>query len=177
MYVGERVKLRAFEPEDAERYRAWVNDAEIARLVDRATPVTSQQHRAWYEALTSSPANLVFAVERLQDRAFIGLVWLHEIHWRHRRAEVRIVLGDRSAWGGGHGTDALRIIRRVAFGPMNLDKLWADVLVTNPRGVAAFERAGFVREGLLIRDRVEEGRRVDVVRLGALRAAQEGAAR
>jgi RimJ/RimL family protein N-acetyltransferase len=177
MYVGERVKLRAFEPEDAERYRGWVNDAEIARLVDRATPVTPQQHRAWYEALTSSAANLVFAVERLQDHAFIGIVWLYAIHWRHRRAEVRIVLGDRSAWGGGHGTDALRLIRHVAFGPMNLDKLWADVLVTNPRGVAAFERAGFVREGLLAGDRVTDGCRVDVVRLGALRAAPDTRAR
>jgi hypothetical protein len=62
MYVGERVKLRAFEPEDVEPYRAWINDPEIARLVDRATPVSPEEHRAWYQALTSSADNLVFAV-------------------------------------------------------------------------------------------------------------------
>jgi RimJ/RimL family protein N-acetyltransferase len=173
MYVGERVKLRPFESEDVEPYRAWINDPEIARLVDRATPVTPEEHRAWYQTLTSAPDNLVFAVERLKDGAFIGLVWLYGIHWRHRRAEVRIVLGDRTAWGGGHGTDALRLIRGIAFGAMQLDKLWADVLSTNPRGVAAFERAGFVREGLLVGDRLVAGRRVDVVRLGALRGADE----
>ena len=176
MYVGERVKLRAFEPDDAERYRAWVNDPEIARLIDHAGPVTREEHGTWYRALTSSPDNLVFAVERLKDGAFVGLVWLYAIHWRHRRAEVRIVLGDRTAWGGGHGSDALQLIQRIAFASMNLEKLWADVLTTNPRGVAAFERAGFVREGLLRGDRVVDGQRVDVVRLGVRRDSGEASA-
>jgi len=172
MYLGKLVKLRPFEPADAERYRAWVNDAEIAALVDRIKPVSELEHRAWYEALVKSDTTCVFAVERLDNERFIGIVWLHGIHWRHRRAEVRIVLGDRESWGGGHGIDALRVIASVAFGAMDLEKLWADVLVSNPRAVAAFERAGFVREGVLRGDRVQADGRVDVVRLGLLRAAR-----
>lgn len=173
MYAGKLVKLRAFEPDDAERYRAWVNDAEIARLVDRARPVTKLEHGEWYRQLVTSDRHVVFAVERLDDARFIGLVWLYEIHWRHRRAEVRIVIGDRDAWSRGHGSDALRVISQVAFGPMNLEKLWADVLETNPRAVASFEHAGFRREGTLVGDRVEDGRRVDIVRLGLLRGTRE----
>lgn len=170
MYVGKLVRLRPFEKEDAERYRTWVNDAEIARLVDRAKPVTRLEHDAWYEALVTSPLTCVFAVERQDTKDFIGLVWLYGIDWRHRTAEVRIVIGDRHGWGAGYGTDALRVIQVVAFGGLNLEKLWAEVLATNPRAVAAFERAGFTREGLLLGDRVEAGGRVDVVRLGLLRA-------
>ena len=169
VYSGSLVTLRTFEVDDAERYREWVNDAEVASLIDRAGPVTREEHEIWYRMLVSSDANAVFAVERLADQKFIGLVWLYAIHWRHRRAEVRIVIGDQASWGGGYGTDALRVIAGVAFGPLDLDKLWADVLATNPRAVAAFERAGFGREGLLIGDRVVDGHRVDVVRLGLLR--------
>lgn len=168
MYAGRLVTLRPFEREDAEAYRAFVNDPEIARLVDRAKPVTRLEHAQWYERLIASDA--AFAIED-GPLGFIGLVWLHAIHWRHRRAEVRILIGQRSAWGGGRGTDALRVLARVAFGPLNLEKLWADVLATNPRAAAAFEKAGFVREGLLRGDRVVDGRRVDVVRLGLLRRA------
>jgi RimJ/RimL family protein N-acetyltransferase len=148
-----------------------VNDPEIARLIDRAGPVTRAEHGRWYAALTTSDTARVFAIE---DRAlgFVGLAWLYAIHWRHRRAEVRIVIGERRAWGGGRGTDALRVLARVAFGPLGLEKLWADVLTTNPRAVAAFERAGFAHEGLLRGDRVLDGRRVDVVRLGLLRRAR-----
>ena len=166
---GELVRLRAFELDDAERYRAWINDREVARLIDRDGQVTKVEHEAWYRALVASPSAAVFAIDRLADGTFIGLAWLYDIHARHRRAEVRIVIGDRSAWGGGYGTDALRVLLRIAFGPLQLEKLWADVLATNPRAAAAFESAGFTREGLLAGDRVQDGGRVDVIRLGILR--------
>jgi len=168
MYLGKLVRLRPFEREDAERYRVFINDPQIARLVDRAKPVTKGEHERWYENLVGSPTNAVFAVERKERRGFIGLVWLYEIHWRHRRAEVRIVIGERRSWGGGFGTDALKTVAEVAFGPMNLEKLWADVLEQNPRAIKAFEAAGFVREGLLKGDRAGERGRIDVVRLGLL---------
>ena len=169
MYSGKLITLRPFERPDAVRYRAWVNDAEIAALIDRIRPVTEAEHATWYEQLVSSPNSLVFAVDRNRPRRFIGLVWLFDVHWRHRRAEVRIVLGDRASWSGGYGSEALRRLARIAFQGLALDKLWAEVLTTNPRAARAFERAGFVREGLLRADRVAGGRRVDVVRLGLVR--------
>ncbi len=173
VHLGRLVRLRAFEHRDAEPYRLWINDPEIARLIDRAGPVTPAEHEAWYRDIVASESAAVFAVDRLTDDQFIGLVWLYGIHTRHRRAEVRIVIGDRSCWGGGYGTDALRLLVQIAFGPLRLDKLWADVLATNPRGVAAFERAGFRREGLLAGDRVQGAGRVDVIRLGLLRESAE----
>jgi RimJ/RimL family protein N-acetyltransferase len=169
VYQGRLVRLRTFEPGDAERYRAWVNDPEIAQLIDRAGPVTQAEHEAWYQLLVASPSAAVFAIDRLSDGSFIGIVWLYDIHQRHRRAEVRIVIGDRRAWGGGCGTDALRVLVRIAFGPLQLEKLWADVLATNPRGAGAFKRAGFTQEGLLRGDRVQDAGRVNVIRLGILR--------
>ena len=132
-------------------------------------PVTPAEHEAWYRALVGSPTSAVFAVERLADGAFIGLAWLYDINARHRRAEVRIVIGDRITWGAGYGTDALRVLVRIAFGSLRLEKLWADVLAMNPRAVRAFERAGFAKEGLLIGDRAQGTGRVDVIRLGILR--------
>jgi len=163
------VTLRAFEREDAEAYRAWINGPALAALVDRPRPVTRVEHDAWYEALVTSPAHAAFAVAEKKGGALVGLVWLYDIHWRHRRAEVRVVIGEPKAWGRGRGTDALLTLARVAFGRMNLEKLWADVLATNPRAVAAFEKAGFKREGVLRGDRVAEGGRVDVIRVGRLR--------
>ena len=170
---GQLVRLRTFECEDAVRYRAWVNDPQIANLIDRAGPVSEAEHEIWYQALVTSATAAPFSIDRLADGRFIGLVWLYDINARHRRAEVRIVIGDRSAWGGGYGTDALRVLARLAFGSFGLDKLWADVLATNPRAAAAFERAGFTREGLLRGDRVKDAGRVDVIRLGLLRASEK----
>jgi len=67
MYIGKLVKLRPFEPPDAERYRGWINDPEVAALVDRARPVTPAEHRAWYERIVTSDTSCVLAVERVDE--------------------------------------------------------------------------------------------------------------
>jgi RimJ/RimL family protein N-acetyltransferase len=169
MYDGRLVRLRPFEWSDAERYRSWVNDAEIAALVDRVRPVTLGEHRRWYEKLTTSESSLVFAVEDRRKKTLLGCVWLHGIDWRHRRAELRIVLGATARERAGRGTDAIRTLCRVGFECLNLAKIYAEVLAANVRACRAFEAAGFEREGVLRHDRFVDGESRDVVRYGLLR--------
>lgn len=165
---GLGVRLRAFTREDAEAYRGFVNDPEIARRIDRAGSVSEAEHAQWFEKLTSDPSIAPFAVEETPSRRFLGLVWLFDIERRHGRAEVRIVLGEGR--GKGAGVEALRLLSRHAFERLGLVKLWADVLAFNVPAARAFEKAGFVREGLLRQDRasVAGGGRVDVIRFGRL---------
>lgn len=168
MYEGRLVRLRPLEWEDAEQYRRWINDAEMAALVDRARPVTYEEHRRWYEKLAGSESTILFAVEDRANRRFLGCGWLHGIDWRHRRAELRIVLGVRGKRARGRGTDAIRTLARVGFERLNLAKIYAEVLETNPRACRAFEAAGFRREGLLRKDRWVSGQYQNVVRFGLL---------
>jgi RimJ/RimL family protein N-acetyltransferase len=172
MYEGKLVRLRALEWQDAERYREWINDAGMATLVDRARPVTLAEHQRWYERLTHSDSVLMFAVDDKVTRRFIGCAWLNGIDRRHRRAEVRIVLGIRGKRGRGRGADAIRTLAAVAFNRMNLEKVYAEVLESNDRAVRAFEAAGFRREGLLRQDRWVDGKYQNVVRYGLLRHEQ-----
>lgn len=161
---GELVRLRRFERADAETYRGFVNDPDVAGSIDRAGTVTAEEHERWYEALVTSATADVFAVEEKSSGAFIGLVWLFGIEPRHARAEVRIVLGK--AQGHGRGTEALRLLAGHAFATRHLKKLWADVLAFNQKGLRAFEKAGYAREGLLKADRALGDGRTDVVRFG-----------
>ena len=169
MYEGKLVRLRALEWDDAERYRSWVNDAELASLVDRFRPVSLEEHRRWYERVTTSESTLMFAVDDRESGEFLGCVWLQGIDRHHRKAEVRILLGAPSQLGKGRGTDALTTLRRVAFDRTGLSKLYAEVLETNERACRAFEAAGFRREGLLLDDRFVDGESRSVVRFGLLK--------
>ncbi|MBI3271861.1 MAG: GNAT family N-acetyltransferase [Planctomycetes bacterium] len=166
---GDRLLLRGFEREDAELYRAWVNEPEIMDLVDRALPVTRLEHDRWYEALVTGRSNVVFALEALDRPRFVGVVWLADLEPRHRRAELRIVIGDRACWGKGYGREAIALLLRHAFEALNLHKVYAYVLATNPRAAKAFLAAGFAEEAVLKEDRFVRGRYVDVLRLAALR--------
>ena len=169
---GERVRLRRFERGDAEIYRGFVNDPEVARRIDRAGAVTAEEHALWYDALVASPSADVFAVEEKSTGSFIGLVWLYGIEPRHSRAEVRIVLGGEH--GKGCGTEALRLLVRHAFETRNLSRLWADVLAFNAAAARAFEKAGFEREGLLRSDRALGDGRTDVIRFGLVNPRPAG---
>lgn len=158
-----KVRLRPLTRADLEPYRRWVNDPRVKRLVDRTGNVSREDHRRWYRRVTTSPEIAMFAVEDRATREYIGNVWLFDIHPRHRRAEVRIVLpGAR-----GHGADALREIKRLGFRRYRLAKLFAYVLAINPRARRAFEKAGFRLEAVLRKHAVSGRRRIDVYILSA----------
>jgi len=169
---GELVRLRRFERADAETYRGFVNDPEVARRIDRPAAVTAEEHSRWYEALVASTSADVFAVDEKSSGSFIGLVWLFGIEPRHARAEVRIVLGGKHS--RGCGTESLRLLSRHAFETRGLAKLWADVLAFNQAAARAFEKAGYGREGLLRSDRAFGEGRTDVIRFGLLNPALAG---
>ncbi len=163
------MSLRPFEWEDAERYRQWVNDPEIVSLVDRIRPVTATEHRRWYEAIVSDQHSVIFAIEAVPAKCFVGCIWLHGIDYRHRYAELRIVIGEKQYWGKGIGEEAISCMVQFAFKKLDLHKLYAYVLANNVRAAKAFKKAGFVREGLLREERYIDGVFVDVLRVGLVR--------
>ncbi len=159
--------LFPFEPEDAAVYRDWVNDEGFAALLGRATPVSLEQHQAWYQSLTRSSSTVVFAVRELESGRYLGNVWLHGIHWVNRNAELRILLGAPEARGKGHGTRACQLLLRFAFEKLGLHKVFLYVSSGNPRARRSFEKAGFVEEGLLREEFFIDGHFLDVSRMAA----------
>lgn len=172
MLTGATVTLRPFDRRHTERTRAWANDAELARLLDRGRPVCDTEHERWFESIQKRDDCVFFAIENNGDGRHIGNVWLWGIDWRHRKAEVRILIGEAGSQGRGQGSEALSLLARYAFERLNLHKLHAFVLGINPRARRAFEKAGFAVEGVLRDDRWADDRYVDVYLLGRLAAAQ-----
>lgn len=162
------VQLRRLAREHLAQTLIWANDPDLMVLLDRAHPVTEAEHAAWFERISASPQCAYFAIET-EARRHIGNVWLWDIDTRHRRAEVRIVIGDTAGTDRGWGTSALDQISAIAFDRLDLHKVCAYVLALNPRAKRAFEKAGFVAEGLLRADRRTRDGWVDVHVLGRLR--------
>jgi len=131
-------------------------------VMDRAWPVSDVEHEAWFAALAAERDRVYFAIERADTGQHIGNVWLWGIDWRHRRAEVRIVIGEPAECGRGSGSQAIDAIARYAFARLNLHKLIAYVLATNAPAQRAFEKACFEREATLKEDRWANTAFVDV---------------
>lgn len=169
MITGQSLVLRPFERRHLERTRSWTNDPDLMRLLGRVRPVSELEHEQWFEHLGGQDDRVYFAIETNVPEKHVGDVWLWDIDRRHRKAELRIVIGDPAHLGQGAGTEAISLLCSYAFNNLNLHKVYAYVLAFNPRALRAFEKAGFVVEGTLREDRWVNESFTDVYLLGKLR--------
>ena len=58
-----------------------------------------------------------------------------------------IVIGEKSEWSKGYGTDAIRTLLDLGFCEMNLHRIFLRVDSDNARGIRCYEKAGFQLEG------------------------------
>src|SRR5205814_2669717 len=103
---------------------------------------------------------------RKDNDQHIGNIKLGPIHWIHRYAEIGLLIGEKSCWGQGYASEAIRLVTTYAFERLNLHKVTAGCYATNVGSVRAFEKAGFVREGVRPRHCFCEGTYVDLILLG-----------
>lgn len=170
MLTGRRVRLRALEPADSEAMWRWYHDPEVGRWMDSAPPISLAQN---IEKGQNRPRNtfeqMVLGIETLDGRRLIGYVALGDTDFVHGEVTLQsIAIGDRDHWGGGYGSDALRVICRYAFEEMGLHRVMLWVVADNTAAVRAYQQAGFVEEGRRREAFRRAGKRYDFLMMGLL---------
>ena len=170
---GKLVRLRGYEMSDLDTVMQWINDEEVTQFLGGGMlsyPVSSIAERNYIEkfGMSESATEKTFAIETLADNRFIGAINFHAINWIDRHSELGIMIGDKQCWGRGYGTDAMRVLMRLAFDNLNLHRLWLRVYDFNVRAIALYERCGFKREGILREHRQFRGRFHDTIVMGIL---------
>ncbi|MCA0401158.1 MAG: GNAT family N-acetyltransferase [Proteobacteria bacterium] len=145
---SQRLILRQPIATDIADRHALGRDPDIYRMLGadiRSLPtLTEEQAKAWVENIAAHPA--AWVVE-YQGRA-IGEILLDNFVEADQRASLIVGILDKNALGSGLGTEAIRAIAEFAFDTLKLHKLSTRVLAFNTRAIRAYERVGFVREGL-----------------------------
>lgn len=167
MLQGERVRLRALEPGDAEAIWEWHQDHEFHLLDGWIYPASRQQIADWVGAVSDSKfANAAFAIAT-ETGSLIGYLRLKGASSEHRHAEFGIAI-ERNYWDQGYGTDATRTILRFAFTEMGLHRVALGVLDSNVRAQRAYEKCGFQVEGRAREATYRLGRWCDVIEMAIL---------
>lgn len=172
--VGRQVYVRGLERADLPTMVRWINDAEVTRLLfmgDR--PATIERLTEQWEQESRSSRDIVFAICTREDDTFIGTTGLYTVNWIMRTAEFRIFLGEKSFWNRGIGTEVTKLMVVYGFEKLNLNRIWLGVNAENKGGVRAYEKAGFVHEGILRQEQYRNFQYYDVVRMGLLRSEYE----
>jgi RimJ/RimL family protein N-acetyltransferase len=174
MLTGKLIRLRPPDMADLDRYVEWLNDPEVVEFLGSSYPLMSRlAETEWLERAVKKPiayGDLVLAIETLEGR-HIGTVDLSEGRPEHRHCSLGIMIGDKTCWNHGYGTDAILTLLRLAFEEMNLNRVYLTVDENNVRGIRCYQKCGFVEEGRLRQDRYSAGRYHDTLIMGVL--AQE----
>lgn len=142
------VTLRPLREEDKADRLHLGRSAEYVRMVGgdprNLRPFTRSDADRWYKE--SARESLLWAIEA--DGRCVGTARLHHLDEANRRARYAIGIFDPSAWGRGLGTEATRMVLRFAFETLGLHRVDLRVLEFNRRAITAYEKCGFIQEGV-----------------------------
>ena len=171
MIEGKQIRLRALEQGDLERVYEWANDREVTRFLMIRYPMSRGDEEKWLSESSGKNGfehGVRLAIET-KDGTHIDVTGLHNVSPEDRCAELGIMIGDKSFWSNGYGTDAIVTLLRFAFDQMNLHRVGLGVFPFNERGMACYLKCGFTEEGRNRENLYRDGRYHDVIRMGILR--------
>lgn len=167
--VGDKIYLRPFEMSDAPKMAPWINDYEVTRNLRIHRPMSTKHEEDFVAHVHKLEHDVTLAMVVKEGDKLIGSVGLHNVDVTNRHCMFGIVIGEKALWGKGYGTEGTRMMTMYAFETLNMNRVWLHVYEFNARGMKAYEKVGYKKEGLLRQHVYREGRYWDVVSMGILR--------
>jgi len=154
MITGSKVILRDKKLADAQEDYAWQSDPELARLdAVRPLKITFPQYLSAYTStLCHSPAGRhQFAIETI-DGKHIGNCAYFDVDEAKGSAELGLMIGQRSYWDKGYGSDTVTTLVKYIFRQTDLKRVYLKTLASNGRAQKCFQKCGFLPCGHLVRN-------------------------
>lgn len=164
------VQLFVLRPEHVtEAYVSWLNDPEVNRYLESRFATHSADSTREYVATTlASPDYLFLGIHSTELDRHVGNIKIGPINRQHGTGEVGIIIGDKAAWGRGIATAAIRAMSDIARRELGLRKVTAGCYASNAGSQRAFEKAGYVVEGVRPQQFLLEGKPEDLVIMGQI---------
>jgi ribosomal-protein-alanine N-acetyltransferase len=148
--TGPRLRLRPWQPDDAEAFAAMNADPRVMRHF--VAPLTRAESDRFLAALMEHERTHGFcfwAVERHAEPGAIGLCGLMRVPWEARFTPA-VEIGWRIAaaqWRQGHAEEAARLALAAGFGPLGLKEIVAFTVPANEPSWRLMEKLGMRADG------------------------------
>jgi RimJ/RimL family protein N-acetyltransferase len=166
---GKKTVLRPLLESDIPLLQKWINDPDVRQFLTCIFPAMEAGERDWLEHIHKNPDKNVVLMIVVNGQP-IGTMGLHGINWKDRVATTGAMIGEKSYWGKGYGTDAKMTLLDYAFNTLGLRKIVSRVFAFNGRSLAYSLHCGYEIEGRLKRQRFVHGRYWDEIILGLFKS-------
>ena len=153
---GKKVTLRPPDETDAARFVAWFADTEVTRYLARPFPPSIDEERDFLKRIAESRNDVWWMLEA-EGRA-IGATGIHQIDWIGRNAITGTIIGDKSAWRKGYGSESMALRTEYAFRQLGLHKLKSSAFMENEPSRRSLLRSGYREVGVHRQDIWRDGR-------------------
>ena len=168
--IGKNIYLRSLTIKDVtQNYLEWLQDREVNNFLEtRHEKQSLKKIKYFLNSCNNSDDIYLFGIFTKSD-IHVGNIKLGPIKRNHSLAAISIFLGNKKYWGKGIGPDAIKLVTNFSFSELALNKLTAGMYSNNINSIKAFEKIGFVKEGLRVKHYKLGTNFIDVYELGLLR--------
>jgi RimJ/RimL family protein N-acetyltransferase len=161
---GKKINLRVLEEKDLERSLMWLKDPSINMyLSSNFRDYDKEKELKWFEFIQNSNNDVVFAIEEKDSGLHIGNCSLDKIDWERKSCEMGIVIGDKSNWNKGFGSEAVKTVTDFAFQKLYLQSVRLNVYKYNRRAIRVYKKCGFKLKGIERRNHFYNGKYWDTL--------------
>jgi RimJ/RimL family protein N-acetyltransferase len=145
---GTDVVLRRHVPGNIRAFQRWYADPDVVRLTRyQDGPMRPEQIERFFAARALGADSLAMAIHVRESDRLIGTCALSQLDSDNGSALFHITIGEKDAWGHGHGTEATQLMVDHAFGGLGLHRIGLTVFSFNERAIRSYRSCGFVVEG------------------------------
>lgn len=150
MLRGDNLYLRAIEPEDATRIMVWENNSDNWRVSGTECPYSLHTILDYIHSIHNfrQSGELRMMICNKETDQPIGTLDLFEANFKHGRAGIGILIGEKENRGKGYAKESLLILIRYATKVLGFHNLFANVLIDNEASSNLFESIGFELVGI-----------------------------
>ncbi|MBI2774225.1 MAG: GNAT family N-acetyltransferase [Chloroflexi bacterium] len=152
---GKKVTLRPPKEGDAALFIEWFADTEVTRYLATVFPLSLEGEQAALTRLGESKDDVWWVIEA--EGRSIGASGIHRIDWIDSHAITGTVIGDKSAWRKGYGSESMALRTAYAFRQLNLHKLKSGAFMENEPSKRALRKAGYREVGVSREDFWRDG--------------------
>lgn len=168
----DRLVLCPFAPADAPDVQRLAGDRAIASTTQSIPhPYEDGVAEEWiatHEANFAAGKMVSFAITERDGSALMGAIGL-TVYKDSNAAELGYWLGT-PYWGRGYATEAARAVLAFGFEEMELHRVHARHMASNPASGRVLEKIGMLREGIRRQHFRKWGRFEDIVMYGLLKS-------
>src|SRR5215207_1194559 len=148
---GEKIILRPYRLSDLEPLLEGANEPTGHKLTGTQTTFTRDDVERYLQRQIAADddSRASFMIALPDDSRPVGEVVINQIDHVNNNANIRIAIFSPQDYGGGYGSEAMRLMVDYGFRTLKLHRIELDVFTFNPRAVHVYEKIGFKREGLL----------------------------